>query len=82
MKQHVLQKKDLATGNSGDVPADDVQDDSEYLAAVSIGTPAQTLNLDFDTGSSDLWVWSTEIPTSTVGSNGKGESRIPSYMNE
>jgi len=41
------------------VPAEDVQNDLEYVVPVTIGTPGVTLNLDFDTGSADLWVWSS-----------------------
>ncbi|ETS75953.1 hypothetical protein PFICI_12897 [Pestalotiopsis fici W106-1] len=47
---------------SGSVTTTPVNDDEEYITPVSIGTPAQQLNLDFDTGSSDLWVYSTLLP--------------------
>ncbi|KAF2211713.1 hypothetical protein CERZMDRAFT_26463, partial [Cercospora zeae-maydis SCOH1-5] len=57
-------KKPDSTGKTGHLDAENVQNDSEYLAPVSIGTPAQGLNLNFDTGSSDLWVWSTLLPDS------------------
>lgn len=59
-----------AKGESGDVPAASVQNDAEYIVQVKIGTPGVTLNLDFDTGSSDLWVWSSELTrVSTRGHN-------------
>ncbi|KAK3175858.1 hypothetical protein OEA41_007180 [Lepraria neglecta] len=49
-----------AGSDDGTVPADPEQYDQAYLEAVTIG--GQTLNLDFDTGSSDLWVFSSELP--------------------
>ncbi|KAL8692139.1 MAG: hypothetical protein Q9218_002781 [Villophora microphyllina] len=46
--------------NDGTVATTPEQYDSEYLTPVTIG--GQTLNLDFDTGSSDLWCFSSELP--------------------
>ena len=54
--QKILQKKSPTSNQTGDVPAEDSQNDSEYLCPVTIGTPGKTFTLDFDTGSADLWV--------------------------
>ncbi|KAL9611422.1 MAG: hypothetical protein Q9167_003928 [Letrouitia subvulpina] len=51
-----------AAANDGTVTTTPEEYDSEYLTPVTIG--GQTLNLDFDTGSSDLWVFSSELPAS------------------
>lgn len=56
-----------AGGPASEVPAQDVQNDLEYVVNVTIGTPGVTLKLDFDTGSSDLWVWSSELRGSSAG---------------
>ena len=53
VKQQRLKTKD-ESGQVGTVTAQDVQNDSEYLAQVPVGTPSQAMNLDFDTGSADL----------------------------
>jgi hypothetical protein len=53
----VVEKAAAAAQQSGTVTANSYNGDSEYLCPVSVG--GTTLNLDFDTGSSDLWVFST-----------------------
>jgi len=63
--------KSAATDDEGgyEVPAESVQNDLEYVVIVNVGTPAVQLSLDFDTGSSDLWVWSSELRASSSGHN-------------
>jgi len=54
-------KVNAVSDTTHEVPAESIQNDLEYVVAVKIGTPGVTLHLDFDTGSSDLWIWSSEI---------------------
>ncbi|TRX96325.1 hypothetical protein FHL15_002597 [Xylaria flabelliformis] len=55
-----------AKRDSGSAKTTPEQYDIQYLTPVEIGTPAQTLNLDFDSGSSDLWVFSSDTTSSSV----------------
>lgn len=48
-----------AGAEEGEVTATGERNDAEYISPITIG--GQTLNLNLDTGSSDLWVFSSEL---------------------
>ncbi|KAK6853777.1 Eukaryotic aspartyl protease [Apiospora arundinis] len=53
-----------ATNGTGLVAAKPEANDVEYLSPVKIG--GQTVNLDFDSGSSDLWVFNSQLSTAAT----------------
>jgi hypothetical protein len=59
----------------GEVKAEVQQNDALYICPVEIGTPSQIMNLHFDTGSSNIWMWSTELDRETK------EARVKSKHN-
>ncbi|KAM0809411.1 putative Aspartic peptidase domain-containing protein [Seiridium cardinale] len=59
-----LQK--LPTDQTGGVPALSQNGDLEWIAPANIGTPAQQIYLDFDTGSADTWVFTNDTASKSV----------------
>ncbi|KAL0255974.1 hypothetical protein I308_100785 [Cryptococcus tetragattii IND107] len=53
---------------NGEITLTDHNLDTSYSASLSVGTPAQTLDIVLDTGSSDLWLASTECDTTACES--------------
>ncbi|KAM0425753.1 hypothetical protein ACHAPT_009001 [Fusarium lateritium] len=52
------------TGSAVTVP---VNNDAEWLTPVQIGSPPKTFQMDFDTGSSDLWVYGPQAAAAGGG---------------
>ncbi|KAF9141912.1 1,3-beta-glucanosyltransferase [Linnemannia schmuckeri] len=64
----------ILAGSSGKVPLTDVSPDLEYYGTVAVGTPAQNIKVDFDTGSSDIWFPSSTCTTTACNKHNRFNS--------
>ncbi|KAK3304722.1 aspartic peptidase domain-containing protein [Chaetomium strumarium] len=58
-----------AMGGIGDAGATSARGDREFLSLVGFGTPAQYLDVYVDTGSADVWVYSSLTKPEQVGNH-------------
>ncbi|TIA48254.1 hypothetical protein D6C77_09976 [Aureobasidium pullulans] len=65
---------------TGEVIATPADNGAEYLSPVTVG--GQQLNLNFDTGSSDLWVFSTSLTSAQIGEHSAYNSSKSSTYQE
>jgi hypothetical protein len=56
--------------------AQPAQGDAEFLSPVTIG--GQQFSMDFDTGSSDLWIFNTKLPAAVLGARKRPNVYDPS----
>ncbi|POS84596.1 hypothetical protein EPUL_006273 [Erysiphe pulchra] len=66
-RQSGISDKAPQSSGTGKVTATPLNGDVEYLSPISIG--GQMINMDFDSGSSDLWVFSTQLPAASIGNH-------------
>ncbi|KAK1834500.1 aspartic peptidase domain-containing protein [Podospora conica] len=56
-------------GQVSSVEAVPFRDDREYISSVGFGTPPQYLPVDLDTGSADVWIYSSETRLDDLGNH-------------
>lgn len=66
-RQSGTSEKAPQSSGTGKVTATPLNGDVEYLSPISIG--GQMINMDFDSGSSDLWVFSTQLPSASIANH-------------